>query len=154
VGVVSHDVQLSTDGGTNFITLQTGLAGNVQEVMVNVGNLGSERAKVKIVARDARNNAGADESDRLFAIAAKPVISDAKYNDAATKLTIQATGVSAATMVEINGRAINLAVKFKSNRGILILRGDRNTLGLQSGENLVVVRERGLISAAFRFTLN
>ncbi|MEW6735348.1 MAG: Ig-like domain-containing protein [Acidobacteriota bacterium] len=154
VGVVAHDVQISTNGGTNFTTVQSGLAGTVQEVLLDVNTLISERVKVKIVARDARNNTGSDESDNLFAIALKPGITNAKYNNGSNKLTIFATGVSSATTVEINGQAITaIKIKFNAQKKTLVLKANRSQLNLRAGENNIVVKERGLISAAFKLML-
>lgn len=153
VGVLSQDIQVSTDGGANYNTLQSGLAGNIQEFTLDVRSIQSERTKVKIVARDSQNNVGSDDSDNVFAVLAKPFISDVKYNNTGKKLTIVATTISINTEVTINGKVIPGSKKFKANKGALILKGSLSDLNLRSGDNILLVKERGLVSGAFKLNL-
>lgn len=153
VGVTSQDIQISTDGGTNYRTLQSGLAGNIQEFTLDLNAIQSERAKIKILARDAQNNLGSDDSDNVFAVLAKPVINDVKYNNTGRKLTIFATGISASTEVTINNKVISANKKFKANKGTLILKGNLSDLNLRSGDNILLIKERTLISGAFKLNL-
>ncbi|MBL8149599.1 MAG: hypothetical protein JNN15_06690, partial [Blastocatellia bacterium] len=152
VGIASQDVQLSFDGGANFITVASGLSGTVQEALVDVSARTSERTRVRIVARDARNNSAFDDSDNLFAVITRPSISDARYNDSRQRLTISVANASATTVVEINGQIVTGA-SLKVNKGQIVVKGDRGRLNLRSGENLVVIRERGVGSQAFRLSL-
>ncbi len=152
VGVVSQDIQVSSDGGSNYTTLQTGLAGNVQEFTLKIPTI-SERTKVKIIARDAQNNVGSDDSDGVFAVLAKPSISDAKYNNNVRKLMIFATTISVNTEVTINGKVIPGSKKLKANTGVLILKGSLSDLNLRSGDNILMIKERGLVSGAFKLNL-
>lgn len=150
--VVGHDVQISVDGGQSYSTLQAGLIGTVQEAVVDVSRFASESAKIKIIARDAAGNISSDDSNNTFVLAVRPNITNAQFKDSAGKLTIFATGVSGATTVEINGQAINTPVKFKAAQGSLVLKGNAKALNIASGENTVVVKERGIVSQAFKFT--
>ncbi|MBI4851821.1 MAG: hypothetical protein HY819_08505 [Acidobacteria bacterium] len=153
VAVLSQDIQVSTDGGVSYTTLQSGLAGNIQEFTLDTRSLQSERAKIKIVARDSQNNMGSDDSDNVFALLAKPFISDVKYNNTNRKLMIFATTISANTEVTINGKVILANKKLQANKGALILRGSLSDLNLRSGDNILMIKERGLASGAFKLNL-
>ncbi|KAF0205231.1 MAG: BNR repeat-containing glycosyl hydrolase, partial [bacterium] len=152
VGVFSQDIQVSNDGGSNYTTLQAGLAGNIQEFTLNIPSI-SERTKVKIIARDTQNNVGSDDSDGVFAVLAKPSISNAKYNNNARRLMVFATTISVNTEVTINGKVIPGSKKIKANTGALILKGSLSDLNLRSGDNILMIKERGLASGAFKLNL-
>lgn len=154
VAVVSQDIQISLDGGTSYNTLQSGLAGNVQEMVLDVRSFQSEKAKIKIIARDSQNNVGSDESDNTFALLAKPLITDIKYNSPGNKLLIFATGISANSDVEINGQIVKATRKFKSQKGLLSLTGSLSQLNLRIGDNIILVKERGLASGAFKLNIS
>jgi hypothetical protein len=70
VGVVSHDINLSTDSGKTFpIVVASGLAGNVQSFNFPVPpSLSTTNARIQVVAKDAGGNAGMDASDADFTI--------------------------------------------------------------------------------------
>lgn len=61
-GVVSHDVLLSMDGGTNFTPLVTGQPGNVQSISVTIPNSKIKKGVIRVVAKDAAGNAGMGSS--------------------------------------------------------------------------------------------
>lgn len=153
LAVTSQDIQISLDGGASYNTLNSGLAGNIQEFTLDLKTLQSERAKIKIVARDNQNNVGSDESNNVFALLAKPSILDVKYNSTSQKLTISATGISTNSTVEINGQAIQSRAKFKAKKGNLVLNGSLAALNLRSGDNIIIVKERGLVSGAFKLNV-
>lgn len=153
VVITSQDIQISMDGGANYSTVQSGLAGSTREFTLDVRNLQSERVKIKIIARDAQNNLGSDDSDNVFAVIAKPLISDVKYNNSSKKLMIFAIGISANTEVTVNNKVIEGNKKFKAGKGVLILKGNLADLNLRSGDNILLVKERGLVSGAFKLNL-
>ncbi|MCI0489969.1 MAG: IPT/TIG domain-containing protein [Blastocatellia bacterium] len=69
VEIASHDILLSTNGGTSFSPVAMGLAGDVNQYAwtapVGVNN---QQVKVRVVARDAACNASADDSDANFTL--------------------------------------------------------------------------------------
>ncbi|MEW6732551.1 MAG: hypothetical protein AB1489_14575 [Acidobacteriota bacterium] len=67
-GVVSHEIQLSQDGGSTFAPLAASVPGNVQSFMVTLPNTKVKKAIIKVIARDASGNAGEDVSDAAFKI--------------------------------------------------------------------------------------
>ena len=152
--VFSQEVQLSFDGGATYTTFQSGLTGDEQGAMISLGPQLTERAKVRVIARDARGNATSDESDGVFAIAAKPSISKAKFKEDNGKLTVFASNISSSSSVEINGRPVTgVTVKFMREKGALVLKANNSQLHLKTGENTIVVKERGLASAPFKLIL-
>jgi hypothetical protein len=154
VRVFSHEVQFSFDGGTTYTTFQSGVPGEEQNVIVMLGPMLTERAKVRIIARDDRGNAGTDESDGLFIVAAKPAISNAKFKQSNGKLTIFVSNVSSSSSLEINGKAVTgVPVKFVREKGTLVLKANQSKLHLKTGQNMIVVKERGLASAPFKLIL-
>ncbi|MBL8194086.1 MAG: hypothetical protein JNM06_09885 [Blastocatellia bacterium] len=69
VGVTSHDIELSTDGGTTFpVSIANGLAGTTQEFIWSVPLITSSQARIRITAIDSFNNRTIDISDENFAI--------------------------------------------------------------------------------------
>jgi len=56
VRVTSQDLLLSLDGGTSFSALATNLAGDVQTFTWNVPNRVVQRARIRVIARDAESN--------------------------------------------------------------------------------------------------
>ncbi len=154
VSVVSQDIQISLDAGANYTTLQSGLAGNVQEMLLDLHTFQSEKAKIKIIARDAQNNIGSDESDNTFVLLVKPSITNVKYNSSSSKLLIFATGISANSTVEINGQTVNVSRKFNAQQNLLRLSGSLNQLNLRIGDNIILVKERGLVSGAFKLNIS
>ncbi|MBI4854539.1 MAG: Ig-like domain-containing protein [Acidobacteria bacterium] len=70
VGVTSHDINLSTDGGTTFpVVVASGLAGNVQTFNFPVPPaFDSQMARIRVVAKDAAGNMANDASDANFTI--------------------------------------------------------------------------------------
>jgi photosystem II stability/assembly factor-like uncharacterized protein len=72
-GVVSHDIDLSTDSGATFpIAIVAGLPGISQSFVWNVPALNTTMARIRITAHDAANNQGADISDGDFSIISTP----------------------------------------------------------------------------------
>jgi CSLREA domain-containing protein len=68
VGVVSAEVLLSTDGGINFSRIGS-TRDNVQRFCWDVPrDLATDRARIRVVVRDAAGNAGQDDSDANFVI--------------------------------------------------------------------------------------
>lgn len=69
VGIVSHEIRLSTDGGRHFPTvIAANLAGSQQSFNWNVpSTLSSEQAVIRVLARDGAGNSGQGESG-LFVI--------------------------------------------------------------------------------------
>lgn len=70
VGVMSHDINLSTDGGATFsVPVASGLAGNVQTFSFPVPPaLDTQRARIQVIAKDAAGNMASDASDANFTI--------------------------------------------------------------------------------------
>lgn len=72
VGLLKHDIMLSTDGGVTFPTIiATGLAGQVQSFVGTVANTITNQARIRIVATDTSGNQTADNSDSNFIISSK-----------------------------------------------------------------------------------
>lgn len=73
-GVIQHDLQLSTDGGTTFgIRIAAGISGSVQEFSWAVPLVETTRARVQITALDSFGNDATDTSDADFSIARPPL---------------------------------------------------------------------------------
>lgn len=69
VGVASHDVFYSTDGGNTYATIVTGLPGNVNQYAWSVPLMvNNKTVRVRVVARDAACNASRDDSNANFTI--------------------------------------------------------------------------------------
>jgi pimeloyl-ACP methyl ester carboxylesterase len=70
VGVTSHDVLLSTDGGATFpLTLAPALSGNSQSFDWEIpASVVSTQARIRIIARDAAGNTGQDDSNSNFTV--------------------------------------------------------------------------------------
>lgn len=69
VGVMRHDIALSTDGGKSFpISVANGLDGTTQEFLWTVPALITNQALIRITAFDAVNNFTSDVSDASFTI--------------------------------------------------------------------------------------
>ena len=69
MGIVSQDLQLSTDGGNNWTSIAPGLAGTVNSYAWTVPVITNNQTdRVRIIARDAACNAGVDSSDANFTI--------------------------------------------------------------------------------------
>ncbi|MBX7220891.1 MAG: M23 family metallopeptidase [Blastocatellia bacterium] len=71
LGVVRHDVLLSTDGGGTFpLEITTGLAGNTQQFLwtLSATIAKTSQGKIRVVATDAAGNQGRGESDGAFKI--------------------------------------------------------------------------------------
>jgi hypothetical protein len=59
LAVTSHDVLLSTNGGSTFSTIASNLSGNQQSFTWNVpANVSTNQAQIRVVARDAAGNSG------------------------------------------------------------------------------------------------
>jgi hypothetical protein len=74
IGLASHDILLSTDGGHTFsATITSGLSGEAQSFdwTVPLGIL-TDQARIQVVARDEVGNAGRDASDADFHIVKIP----------------------------------------------------------------------------------
>ncbi|MBX7219889.1 MAG: NF038122 family metalloprotease [Blastocatellia bacterium] len=66
VGIVSHDILLSLDGGASFPTVvANGLPGSAQSFVfaVPANQTGSKTGRIRVRARDAAGNLGQDDSD-------------------------------------------------------------------------------------------
>jgi hypothetical protein len=69
IGVVSQDLLFSTDGGTTFSPIVTGLAGSLNQYVWSVPlMINKQTVKVRVVARDAACNASFDDSKANFTI--------------------------------------------------------------------------------------
>jgi len=68
--VMSHDIALSTDGGTTFPTVvAAGLPGTTQTFAFPVPpNIDTKTARIRVTAKDAGGNAASDSSDANFTI--------------------------------------------------------------------------------------
>lgn len=143
--VAAHEIELSTDGGGTFSTLVSGLAGSVSSQSVDLGGRKGERMRIRVKARDQAGNIGSGSSSD-FAVIDRPVIENVEYKGE-KRLIITARNVGSSTQVTINDK-IFTGIKFK--KGQLILKGGRSELGLRSGENFVVLTERGVASLVFR----
>lgn len=67
VAVVAHRVQISVDGGRTYREIAE-LPGAAQSCVWTVPGAGAERARIKVVARDAAGNLGIGLSSGFFAI--------------------------------------------------------------------------------------
>ncbi|MBX7221504.1 MAG: hypothetical protein K1Y36_16255 [Blastocatellia bacterium] len=70
-GLASHDLLLSTDGGTTFpVVLASGLSGADRSftIVLPANQAKSKNARVRVVARDRAGNLGQDDSDGSFII--------------------------------------------------------------------------------------
>lgn len=65
VGVESHEVQLSVDGGASFNRMVRGLPGQAQEHELRLPRVASTRARLRIVCRDGAGNAGICTSEEF-----------------------------------------------------------------------------------------
>lgn len=74
IGVVAHDIQLSTNGGASFaITVATNLPGTQQSFTWNVpAEVITNQAVIRVIARDASGNSGQGESG-IFVIQPPPM---------------------------------------------------------------------------------
>src|SRR6266478_913753 len=69
VGVASHDVSFSTDGGSTYSTIVTGLPGNVNQYAWSVPLMvNNKNVRVRVVARDAACNAARADSAANFMV--------------------------------------------------------------------------------------
>ncbi|MEW6736941.1 MAG: hypothetical protein AB1489_36975, partial [Acidobacteriota bacterium] len=69
IGVMRHDIALSTDSGNTFpITIATGLAGNTQLFLWNIPAIETKQARIRVTAFDGANNQGVDVSNSDFSI--------------------------------------------------------------------------------------
>ena len=73
VGLASHDVRYSVDGGVTFVPIVTGIPGTRRNAMWTVPNLPSDRALVAVRATDTAGQATEDLSDQFFRILPPPV---------------------------------------------------------------------------------
>ena len=70
--VTSVDLQLSTDGGATFpTTIVTGQA-PIGSYNWTIPNVNTAQARVRVIAKDAVNNTGSDDSDSNFTIGTPP----------------------------------------------------------------------------------
>jgi YD repeat-containing protein len=70
VGITSHEVRLSTDGGVTFQTVvATGLAGNIQSFDWTVPtNSSTAKARIRVIGTDTSGKTTLDDSDSDFTI--------------------------------------------------------------------------------------
>lgn len=68
LGVISHDILLSLNGGRNFsITIISGLSGDVRSFAWTVpGNIETTQARIRVVAYDSSGNAGFDDTGNFI----------------------------------------------------------------------------------------
>lgn len=62
IGVISHEVQLSVDGGTTFTSLTTALSGTDQSYLFTVPNMKVKKGVIRVLAKDAIGNVGMGQS--------------------------------------------------------------------------------------------
>lgn len=69
-GVMSHSIDLSTDGGTTFsVPVASGLGGTAQSFNFPVPpSLDTQMARIRVTARDAAGNMASDSSDANFTV--------------------------------------------------------------------------------------
>jgi hypothetical protein len=82
LGVTSHEIQLSTNGGLSFSAIAANLSGGQQSFIWNVpDNICAAQARIRVVARDAAGNTGQATSG-IFTIrdARPPTITDASVD--------------------------------------------------------------------------
>ncbi|HEX7186303.1 MAG TPA: Ig-like domain-containing protein [Thermoanaerobaculia bacterium] len=68
VGVIAHDVKLSSDNGLNFSDIVTNLPGSAQSFSWIVPDAPTSQGVIRVVARDAAGNQGGDRSNSVFTI--------------------------------------------------------------------------------------
>lgn len=68
VGVASHKIEYSTDGGSVWVTIRDWTNGDPNTYSWTVPNTPSNICRVRVSARDAANNEGSDISDNNFTI--------------------------------------------------------------------------------------
>jgi len=69
VGVTSHDVLFSSNGGTTFTAIVTNLPGGAQSYNWTVPNTPTTAGKIRVVARDAAGNQGNGVSGTFTVVA-------------------------------------------------------------------------------------
>ncbi|MBI3651099.1 MAG: hypothetical protein HY231_08620 [Acidobacteria bacterium] len=70
VALSTQDVEVSTDGGANYASIVTGLSGSTSRYnwTIAADAVQGKKYRIRVVARDAAGNSGADASDANFKI--------------------------------------------------------------------------------------
>jgi hypothetical protein len=141
-GVMTHDINLSTDGGNTFaVPIVRGLGGNNQLFnFVLPAGLNSTRARVQVIARDGAGNMAMDTSDADFSLTANPA---ADMQAPTVRITAPTVGQSlnAGTMVNI---------AFSSTDNVVVTR--QNIRFAADGSNFNVTLASGLAGSANAIT--
>ena len=87
VAVTSVDLALSTNGGSSWTNIATGLA-NTGSYAWTVPNSPTTTARVRVIARDARANAGRDSSNAISVKRCSNSISSGARDSCATDWTV------------------------------------------------------------------
>ncbi len=140
--VMSHDIALSTDGGTTFpVTVASGISGTAQTFAFPVPpSLDTQMARVRVTAMDAGGNAASDASDANFTII-KAATSDAVPPTVA--ITAPKSGDS------LNGNSMAM-VTFSSTDNVGV--GSHNVLFSTDGNTFNTTLASGLPGTATSFT--
>ncbi|MBX7218386.1 MAG: NF038122 family metalloprotease [Blastocatellia bacterium] len=142
VGVSSHSVDLSTNGGTDFGTsVATGLAGSIQAFAFNVPTtLTTTTARIRVTARDAAGNSAQDTSDANFTI---------RSNDT-TAPTVTVTAPGASTKKVKQGTSFTVTWNSTDNVGIAT---HRITLSKDGGRTFPTALASGIAGTAQSFAV-
>jgi photosystem II stability/assembly factor-like uncharacterized protein len=110
-GVASQNIDLSIDGGASFsVPVASGLAGDLRSFNLQVPDLSTTQARVRISARDSAGNTGTGSSASNFTIAAppRPVIGKVQFKNGGNgKLIIDGEGfIVDDTVIEVDGRQL------------------------------------------------
>jgi hypothetical protein len=134
VGVSSHDIGLSTDGGTTFpITVATGISGSQQSFNFLIpAAIDSTTARIRVTAKDGSGNAAFDDSDANFTI-----MRSATADTVAPTVTITAPAAGAS----LNANAM-ATVSFTSTDNIGV--ASHNVLFSSNGTDFTTTLATGL----------
>lgn len=145
VSVASHDIALSTDGGTTFpITLASGLSGTAQSFNFLVpASIETMTARIQVTAKDAGGNMASDASDANFIIR-KPTVADTM--PPTVNITAPAAGAT------LNGGSTT-AINFTSTDNVGV--SSHNIQFASDGTNFNTTVATGLSGTAnsFQFTV-
>ncbi len=149
IGVMKHDIALSTDGGMSFpISIANGLDGTTQEFLWNVPNLATSQAIIRVTAFDAANNSTNDVSDEKFTIQKTNALDfDINFGDVLEIKRGQSVKVTA-QIIRNNGFADKLVVMPDPNMlKILKITSNPRTITTQgnSVEFLLKIKKAALL---------
>lgn len=142
VAVVSHDINLSTDGGKTFpVTVASGLPGTAQSFNFPVPPaFNTQNARIQVIAKDAAGNAGMDASDNDFTII------KASTGDT-TPPTVSITSPKSGDTLNGNSMA---TISFSSKDDVAVTA--QNILFAADGTNFTTTLVTGLPGASTSFS--